>query len=274
MINILCTAKPCDGLLYYSYEYCSYLNSIGIPTQLVIVTHPHFSVEDYFNSLSQKYITIQNLVFNDIDEGPMTLIMGRSMMTLAYLNRESYTMDQLLILHLAFKGKVLAVYSENHLREYQDAIHYFYPEEIVDLCDYDVYPDGTGKPFEKRIYFNIYKPLEKDMQFKYLFNGTNRQYYNAARSVIKKYKSHGIMVYDIGVIDPRLNHIIVPIDNLLGIFDTYVYTKPILDPAPRIIQECIYYHKPIIFEAENRGAQVYWKRRILEPDVENIVNEL
>jgi len=71
-----------------------------------------------------------------------------------------------------------------------------------------------------------------------------------------------------------LDHIIVPVENLLGIFNTYVYTKTINDPAPRIIQECKYYNKPIIFESTNKGAEVYMNRDIEKPDVENIVNEL
>jgi len=273
-LNIVCTAKPCDGLLYYSYEYCCYLNSIGVPTTLVIVNHPHFTVEDYFNSIAQKYASIQDVMFNDIDEDEVTLIMGRSMMTHAYKNRKSYSIDQLLILHLAFKRKVLSVYSENHPQEYQDALNYFCPEEVVDLCDYDVYPNGVGKQFEKRIYFDIYKPIERSQEFKYLFNGTNQEYYDAAKSVIHKYNSHGVMIYDIGVVDADLNFLIVPITNLLGKFDTYVYTKTINDPAPRIIQECKYYNKPIIFEATNRGAEVYYNRPIQTPDVENILNEL
>mgnify|MGYP006419547285 CR=1 FL=1 len=273
-MNILCTSKPCDGLLYYSYEYCCYLNSVGVQTKLVIVTHPHFTVEDYFDSLSEKYISIQNVVFNNIDENSPTLVMGRSMITLGYLNRNLYTIDQLLILHLALKDKVLAVYSENHKQEYEDSLNYFCPKNVIDLCDYDVYPNGTGKPFQKRIYFDIYKPIEKNVQFEYLFNGTNKAYYGAAKSVIHKYKSHGIMIYDIGIIDTKLDHIIVPVENLLGIFNTYVYTKTINDPAPRIIQECKYYNKPIIFESTNKGAEVYMNRDIEKPDVENIVNEL
>ena len=274
MINIVCTAKPCDGLLYYSYEYCSYLNSIGTDAHLVIISHPLFSEEDYFNSITEKYTFYENVIVDDIAYDGMTLIMGRSMMTLGYKDRESYKIDQLLLMHMLFKDKVLVVYSENHPVEYNQALDYFCPREVVNLCDYDVYPKGVGKPFEKRIWFDIYKPLEKDVQFKYLFNGTNSQYYNAAKKVIHKYSDHGIIIYDIGVINSRYNNLIVPITNLLGTFDTYVYTKSILDPAPRIIQECIYYKKDIIFEYTNKGAEGYRNRKIQKPDVENIINEL
>jgi hypothetical protein len=273
-LNIVCTAKPCDGLLYYSYEYCSYLNSIGTDAHLIIISHPFFSEEDYFNSITEKYTIYENVIVDDIAYDGITLIMGRSMMTLGYKDRESYTIDQLLLMHMLFRDKVLVVYSENHPVEYSQALDYFCPREVVDLCDYAVYSKGVGKPFEKRIWFDIYKPLEKDVQFKYLFNGTNSQYYNAAKKVIHKYPDHGIMIYDIGVINSRYNNLIVPITNLLGVFDTYVYTKSILDPAPRIIQECIYYKKDMIFEYTNKGAEVYRNRKIQKPDVENIINEL
>ena len=82
------------------------------------------------------------------------------------------------------------------------------------------------------------------------------------------------MIYDIGVINSRYNNLIVPVTNLLGIFKTYVYTKSIIDPAPRIIQECLYYKKNIIYEYTNKGAEIYRNRKIKKPDVEVILNEL
>ena len=44
--------------------------------------------------------------------------MGRSQITLAYLNKHTYNNDQLLTLHLLFSGNLISVYSENHVREY------------------------------------------------------------------------------------------------------------------------------------------------------------
>lgn len=274
MLNVVCTAKPCDGLFYYSYEYTQYLNHIGIKTDMVIVTHSRFTTEDYFNAITQKYNTFKNVIFNDFENIGHTLIMGRSMMTLPFINRESYSIDQLLLLHLLFKYRVISVYSENHKVEYHDALNYFMPAAVTNLCDYGVYPDGEGSHFEKKIYFDIYKPIEKDKKFEYLFNGTNKKYYNAAKKIIQKYPSHGVMIYDIGYYDSRVNNIIVPVNNLLGIFNKYVYTKETLDPAPRIIQECKYYNKEIIFEATNRGSKVYFERPIEKPNVEAIVETI
>ena len=274
MLNIVCTAKPCDGLLYYSYEYCIYLNSINIPTHLIIVSHPNFKEKDYFNSLTEKYSSYNYTIVDDIAYDGVALIMGRSMLTHAFMNRNVYNMDQLLLLHMLFKEKLISVYSENHPVEYMDAINYFCPNEVIDLCDYGVYPNGVGKHFEKKINFDIYRPLINETQFEHLFNGTNVNYYKAAKSVMKKYPDHGIMIYDVSVVDYRFNNIFVPVENLLGKFNTYVYTKDTLDPAPRLIQECKYYNKEIIFEANNRGAKVYFERPIEKPDVEVIVNEL
>ena len=274
MINIVCTAKPCDGLFYYSYEYTQYLNSIGVKTDMVVITHPWFGIEDYFNSITQKYNAFENVIFDDFDNVGHTLIMGRSMMTLPYINRELYSMEQLLLLHLLFKYRVISVYSENHPTLYHDAMNYFMPADVINICDYDIYPKGVGEHFEKKIYFDIHKPIERNRKFEFLFNGTNKKYYDAAKRVIRKYKSHGVMIYDIGHYDSRLNNIIVPIDNLLGSFDTYVYTKDILDPAPRIIQECKYHNKNIIFETNNRGSEVYNSREIEKPNVEAIINAI
>ena len=55
----------------------------------------------------------------------------------------------------------------------------------------------------------------------------------------------------------------VPVKNLLGSFETYVYTKPNFDPAPRIIQECKYFGKKVLYLRDKEiqdGGPVYWKR--------------
>ena len=154
-LNLVCTSKPCDGLFYYSYEYTQYLNQAGIETDMVVITHPRFNTKDYINSINQKYNLFKNIIFNDFVSEENTLVMGRSMITLPFISRKSYTSDQMLIMHLLFKNKVIAVYSENHKVEYQNALKYFNTSKIIDLCDYDVYPNGKGKHFEKKIFFDI-----------------------------------------------------------------------------------------------------------------------
>jgi len=267
LINIVCTSKPGDGLLHYSYEHCSYLNSIGLKCQLVIITHKNFNKEDYTNSIKESYITYENVIFDEYTptSNDITLIMGRSMLTLAYLNRDHYSTDQLLSLRLLFKNNLVSVYSENHPKEYLIALKYFTPKKVFDLCDYDVYPNGVGKHFEKMINFDIYKPIKQDIQFDYLFLGTNKIYYKEIEKVISNYKSHGIITYDENYINKDYNNIFVPVKNLLGIFNTYVYTKPYFDPAPRIIQECKWLRKKIIYLRDKNikdGGSVYFKRPV------------
>ena len=273
-LNLVCTSKPCDGLFYYSYEYTQYLNMSGIKTDMIIITHPRFKSQDYINSINQKYTSFKNIIFNDFEDVKTTLIMGRSMITLPFISRKLYTEDQLLIMHLLFKNKVITVYSENHKTEYQNALKYFNTKQVIDLCDYDVYPNGKGLHFEKKIFFDIHKPIIENYKFEYLFNGTNKEYYKAAKNLISKYQSHGIIIYDIDNYDTLLNNIIVPVENILGMFNKYVYTKSITDPAPRLIQECKYYNKEIIFEASNRGAEVYKNRIIKTPNIQPIIDVL
>ena len=169
---------------------------------------------------------------------------------------------------------MIAVYSENHKTEYKRALKYFATNEVIDLCDYDVYPNGKGQHFEKKIFFDIHKPIVENYKFEYLFNGTNKEYYKAAKNLVDKYQSHGVLVYNINNCDLSLNNIIAPVENILGIFNKYVYTKDVLDPAPRLIQECKYHDKEIIYESLNRGAEVYKNRLIEKLDIKSIVSIL
>ena len=264
-MNIVCTGKPGDGLLRYSYEHCCYLNSVGIKSQVVIIPNPKFTKEDYIKAIKDQYKTYENIVFDHYtpttDE--ITLILGRSMLTLAYLDRKKYTKDQLLTLHLLFSNNVIALYSENHPKEYPLALKYFKTKKVYDLCDHEVYPNGVGKQYEKIINFSIYKTFKPDIKFQYLFLGTNEIYYKEIEKHIHKYPDHGIITYKDKFINPDYNNVFVPIKNLLGLFETYVYTKPNFDPAPRIMQECKYFGKKFIYLRDHNikdGGPVYYKR--------------
>jgi len=271
MINIVVTSKPGDGLLCYSYEHCCYLNSIGVKAQVVIITHHNFTIQDYVNSINEKYKTYENVVFNSFTPSSkdITLIMGRSMLTLSYINKSNYTSDQRLTLHMLFSGKLISVYSENHVEEYPIALQQYNPKQVVDLCDYDVYPNGVGKQFEKMINFSVYKPVQEDVQFEYLFLGTNNVYYEEVERQIKEcrscFKSHGILTYKEKYINTDFNNIFAPVPNLLGLFNTYVYTKNYYDPAPRLIQECKWLGKKILYLRDKNikdGGPVYMKRPV------------
>ena len=264
-VNIVCTSKPGDGLFHYSYEHCCFLNDLGISAKLIVIPNKKHTIQDYIDAINECYTKFENIVFNDYmprsDE--VTLIMGRSMLTLAYLDYNEYTEEQKLTLHSLFNGKLISVYSENHIKEYPIALEFYGPEEVIDLCDHEVYVNGVGEQFEKIINFSIYKPIENNIQFKYLFLGTNKTYYREVEKHIKNYTSHGIIAYKDKYISQKHNHVFVPVKNLLGLFDTYVYTKPNFDPAPRIIQECKWLGKEVIYLRDKSikdGGPVYWKR--------------
>jgi len=283
MLNILCTGKPGDGLLRYSYEHCHYLNSVGITSQIVIIPNHKHTQKDYLDSISENYITpYVPVVFEHTPTSKeITLLLGRSMLTLAYKDIKSYTKDQLLTLHLLLSNNIISLYSENHPKEYPQALKYWKPKKVYDLCDYEVYPNGVGNQYEKMINFECYKPVSDDIQFDYLFLGTNEIYYEEIEKVIDKYPSHGIITYNEKWINPKLNNIFSPVKNLLGLFKTYVYTKPYFDPAPRIIQECKWLGKGIEYARDinmKDGGPVYMSRPVptkqLYSDNINILIEL
>ena len=279
MLNIIVTSKPVDGLLYYSYEYCSYLNSIGVDSRVVIICHRDFTPEQYQKVFENKYIHFQNVVFDDFSpvEDDISMILGRSMLTLSWKNFKDYSFEQQQTLFNVFGNKLISVYSENHPAEYPKALAFYSPKEIIDLCDTEVYPNGVGEHFEKTINFSIYKPYEDNIQFKHLFLGTTPEYYQSAEKVIDQFPDHGILTYDKKYVNIKNNNVFVPVDNLMSLFETYVYTKETFDPAPRIFQECKYYDKDVIYLRDKTivdGGSVYWKRDIKEPDVTAITNAI
>jgi len=267
MINIVCTSKPGDGLLCYSYEHCCYLNSVGIKSQVVIITHHRFTKEDYLNSIKEKYISCDNIVFDDYTpaSGDISFILGRSQLTLPYKDKKDYTHDQLLTMHLLFGGNLISVYGENQHELWQPALKYFNNKKVYNLCDFDVYPNGEGQQYEKMINFEVYKPVVNDIKFDYLFLGTNDVYYKEIEKHIDNYKSHGILTYNEKYIIMDYNNIFAPVKNLLGLFKTYVYTKTYFDPAPRLIQECKWLGKEVIYLRDKNirdGGPVYMNRPV------------
>ena len=268
MINIVCTSKPGDGLLRYSYEHNCALNSLGIKTQLVVIPNPKHTKEEYIKSIKDQYKTYENVVFDCTPNNEdITLVLGRSMITLAFKDIKNYTMDQKLSLHLLFGNKIIAVYSENHPKEYPLALEYFKPNNVFDLCDFDVYPNGVGIQYEKIINFDLYKPVKNEIQHKYLFLGTNEIYYKEIDKLIKEcpdcFKSHGIVTYNEKWINPKLNNLFAPVENILGKFESYVYTKPNFDPAPRLFVEFKWLGKNVEYIRDKNikdGGMVYWNR--------------
>jgi hypothetical protein len=199
------------------------------------------------------------------------------MITLAWQNFRDYRADQQEAIRRLFSNKIIAVYSENHPADYPKAVEFFSPNQIVDLCDTEVYPNGVGEHFEKTINFEIYKPHTDNIQFKYLFLGTNKKYYQTIQQVIGNYSDHGILTYNEDYIDIRNNNVFAPVENLMGMFETYVYTKDTFDPAPRIFQECKYFGKEVIYLRDPTiidGGSVYWKREITEPNVAPILTAI
>lgn len=271
MINLIVTGKPSDGLFFYSCEHYWALEELNIPVQLIVFTHRDFNESDYLESVKEKYTKTISVIFDDYfpELNEVNLIMGRSMLTLAYKQLFDHDDDKQFSMRLVFKNPLISVYSENHPIEYYEALDFFKPKYLIDLCDHDVYPNGYGRHFEKYIHFNHYREPIDDIQFEHLFLGTTPDYYKWSQKVLYKYPDYGIIVYKAN----HPNHVQAPVDNLMGKFNKYVYVKQTFDPAPRIMQECLHYGKEIIFERPDLGdgGSIYWKRGLKKPDIKEIV---
>ena len=251
----------------------------AVDARVVVIKHRNFEKEDYLKVINNKYIHCNNVVFEDIEvaDTDTTFILGRSMLTLAWQDFDQYTEAQQNILRKLFGNKVISVYSENHPTKYPVAVEFFAPKQIIDLCDTEVYLQGVGKHFEKTINFDIYKPHVDDIKFKHLFLGTNERYYNTVEKVIKDYPDHGILTYEADYVNMANNNVFVPVDNIMSMFETYVYTKDTFDPAPRIFQECKYFGKEVIYQRDKSihdGGSVYWNREIVKPNIAPILEAI
>jgi len=252
---------------------------MGINAKVIVICNRKFSPIDYITAIKNKYIHCENIEFNKIipDNNDVSLIMGRSQMSLAYIDFHNYTTTQQTALKKLFCSKIISVYSENHPEIYPKAVRFFSPDHITDLCDHEVYPNGIGEHFEKTIYFDIHRTIKNKIQFEHLFLGTNEKYYATIQEIIDQYPNHGILTYNEKYIDAKNNNVFAPVDDLLGMFETYVYTKNTFDPAPRIFQECRYFGKNIIYQRDKSivdGGSVYWDRQLKQPDIEPIVEKI
>lgn len=282
MMYVVCTSKPSDGLLHYSFEYTNRLNEEGIDTRCLIFPHPDFDKKQYKKALFSKYKQgFKHIIFDDevVVHWPSdgSLFMGRSMITLPFLSEHRYTKVQKYRMSELLK-KAIVVYSENHTEsQYQGALMYFNARNTIDIGDTEVYNNFNGMHFEKHIYFDLYRDIEDNPVCKHLFLGTNRDYYNDAMKIIDKYEDSKIIVYKSqkGLIDSYEDkHIYVPVENLCGMFEKYVYTKRAFDPAPRLMQECKYYGKEFIYERPDMhdGGSVYRDRPVYnKPDISTIL---
>ena len=100
-----------------------------------------------------------------------------------------------------------------------------------------------------------------------MFLGTNEIYYKEIDKLIKEcpdcFKSHGIVTYNEKWINPKLNNLFAPVENILGKFESYVYTKPNFDPAPRLFVEFKWLGKNVEYIRDKNikdGGMVYWNR--------------
>jgi len=285
MINIIFNSDYTDGLFYYSYEHFRFLLDNNIETNLVIFLRFYESKNDCIKLLKSKYInvdlTLEKILFVDnntklskIKEYDLfnktNIIMGESHLFHAFniiIFQPEYSNTFKLLIKQIYKNKLFIIHNERNIIAAKRALDYLKPKQVIFLSDHSVFPNTkTYIHYSKRIYFDIYiNPIENNIQNQYMFNGSNNLYYSNAINTIEsnlKYKDFIILV-DEHKIDNYINYQkLIPVDDLLGIFDTFVYNQTMFDNAPRIIQECFYYNKNIDYNRNVDfidGGKIYYE---------------
>ena len=101
------------------------LNEKGIQAQVYVVTHRDFTSGDYTEAIKTSIFIVKNIVFNNeyLEDDCISLIMGRSMLTLAHMTWNDYSDMQKASLKKLFGNKLVSVYSENHPEKYPKALN-------------------------------------------------------------------------------------------------------------------------------------------------------
>ena len=109
----------------------------------------------------------------------------------------------------------------------------------------------------------------------YYFYHKSKKIYTRKSQLIREIKQKNLILIDTrkdfefkvgtfkGSINPKLNNLFAPVENILGKFETYVYTKPNFDPAPRLFLEFKWLGKNVDYVRSKDikdGGMVYWNR--------------
>jgi len=261
-IDIIFASYIKDGLFYYSYEHFRYLNDNDIRTNFYIFLRGRDTKEDCLELLNSKYqnVTLDNIFFID-NFSPLyrfknkILLMGKSHIHHAYNMCQSPSYSNIFKLNLinALRNHLVIIHNENFLDSYENEIQFFRPLKVTHLNDHLIYPNFDGIQYRKKIYFDIYKQPAKELNCT-LFNGTNQKYFDDILPKISKYKNPIILVDKFKCEDYLLFQVKLPVEDLLEKFNRYVYTKSFFDPAPRLIQECFYFNKDVIYDRDFKGV--------------------
>jgi len=270
-------------LFYYSYEHFRFLNDNGIETRLVIFLRFYQNKTDCLKLLKSKYINVteKNLIFIDsknflnpdikvIFDNKFNLIMGESHLFHAknMISSKHYSNIFKMILKVIYKKPLIVIHNERNIEAANTAMKFFAPSKVIFLNDHLVFPHFTkGIEYSKRIYFDIYIKPVMDIKYKFIFNASNDLYYETALKIIEKSDEYqlenlGLIVDSYKDDKYKTSQLLIPIPNLLGIFETFIYSTPIFDNAPRFLQECIYFNKRICYNRDitiNDGGKQYYQ---------------
>jgi len=246
-----------DGLLFYCFELMCILLDNNKDVNLVV----NGDINELILILKSKYI-IKDIYIKNIKKYNFEVLENLFIYSPIILNNIHQDVLESPIkyknLFDSQKNVKYVVFAKN--KEFHEHSCRFLKHNYTTLSDNELY--GTNyQNFYKKIYFNIYKPVNV-VEYRVLFNGaSNMKFQNAYRYWLKSnIKNYIFLSY---ISKEGLNNTAPPVKNLMEKFDKYYYCKDFFDEAPRFIQECFYYNKKIIYDRPvdfKDGGYLYYQR--------------
>jgi len=135
--------------------------------------------------------------------------------------------------------KKLILFRCNPNIEYKQLLN----NRIILLNDFRVYRDNIGNHYVKKIFFRNFKKINTSENKILIYLNTNLR-------KIDEVNTNKNYLYVSGDDHPNKNILKAPVKNLFSKFDTFLYTKTSrqFDCSPRLLAECYFYNKKIIFD--------------------------
>lgn len=238
-----------SGHLFEMVEYFYHFHfQKNISTSILISDGTTY--EEFFKAITDKY---------DFSEKELEIILKS---TFFYFKPMSIVANTLLITNgsLRMHNCDLLVKKIVMFRCNEDVSEYI-NKNILILQDYDVYePMKNSMHYKKKILFSKFKkltPKKPNIGMFYATSNSRAMSFDDINIIIKKHLEFEkfIVLTDKQMEVPeRCEVLIVPIENLLDSFGTYIYTNASshIDCSPRFIAECKHYNKDLIFELNGK----------------------
>lgn len=286
-ITFLLFDKCCiNGSLFDNFEYyCLFNKAFGSKYNILYKIYTEFTREQVVGVLSDRYIDLPDIVWDNLKVQDIivdTLVKDPYISNIFFCatNSDIYWFldhdNRLIAPHVI----TLADIKETHhkVKKYYKRYYTMHDERIFEFND-------NGKPYRKKLYFDIFKKNQYGAKYDYMINLSipqRRFPKDVMMEVFQKYDGE-IAIY-VGKRNwkhylwaNRLDNVhllMPPIQDFMGMFHTLIYLpyNDGWDATPRLIPECKFYGKEVIYHdiVEKVKAGGYYRSLDTEQDFKGL----